>query len=281
MPIKMPKKCSRSLSQLVAGMNAALIPITEINIHIREICKIVENALPAYRSLFLQYANQFGYVSSPQAMYLAPIDTVILDLSFSDARGYYLLFHEVAHGIDDKEGGALNLLSWELNRSGQYLTDVLKEDVRDGIRRMVTPGFSDVEQVVTAIMTEDPSILSGQSRVEYNKILQSMNNCIMLGRPQNCRSPNQPAPDQASKIEAQVISDIYGALTGGLIEGAYHHDEFYWDVVGIVHDMPSMEFFASYFAQQIMGDPNAISYTCQWLGNGCIYAGQLVNEMAR
>jgi len=247
---------------------------------IETISQLIDKAPEPWKSLYLKNLDKLNIVhddgvdndwilpfDDDKTNYYQPInDSVHVDLSSdaTDSRGpFYTLFHELGHGIDDKED-FWGMATPGYTIDGKDLDDVLRDDVRTSITKQITKYSGDSAQqsrIVEAIMNQKTDKLSAADKGILTK-LQAYYDQVLAG-------PN-----------ANVASDIYGAMTGNVLGGSsattWGHPDNYWDSAG---NNASKEFWAGYCADQIEQN-NGLSVTQNMFPTAFKFADQMAKELA-
>ncbi|MDR1078664.1 MAG: hypothetical protein LBL55_08425, partial [Propionibacteriaceae bacterium] len=119
---------------------------------------------------------------------------------------FFVLFHELGHGNDDVEE-PFGVETNDYTYNGKTIKDALADDVRNNLMATISdPALaytSDPEQqrrVVDAIMAHSTASLSQADREVLTKLQERYAKVF-------------------SKPSANVVSDIYGAVTDNIIKG--------------------------------------------------------------
>lgn len=199
--------------------------------------------------------------------YQGPLDTIHVNLTneASDPRGpFYTLFHELGHGVDDKEE-LWGMATTGYTIDGHDLDDALRADVIDSIFSEVARYSTDPEQqkrVVSAIMNNMTGFMSPEDLAVANNLQAYYDTQVLAG----------PA--------ANVASDIFGAMTGNFLGGPgnnlWGHEASYWDSGG---KNASHEFWAGYAADQVEQSAG-LTTTQSLFPTAHEFADQMAKELA-
>ncbi len=195
------------------------------------------------------------------------INDVVVDFTtaYRDPRGaYFVLFHELGHAIDDVTN-PFGETSDKYSLDGVTLAEAVAEDVRNHLSGTIASITTDADQqtrVIDAIMNHTTAELSGDDRSVLRRLQTE------YGRPSALQGP-----------EANVVSDLYGAVTANVIggdgTGGYGHSVDYWEKRP--RGIPS-EFWAGYAANRILGGSGE-AMTSTYLDDAYGLAGEMAEEM--
>ncbi|MDR2896657.1 MAG: WXG100 family type VII secretion target [Propionibacteriaceae bacterium] len=235
---------------------------------IERLCEQLDATPEPWRSLYMENLDKLHLVNGDSGVYYPIIDTAYVDLQneANNERGSnYTIWHELAHGVDDKEKW-FSAVTKDYQINGLDLDDALRADVRGAIVGRLDRFTDDAEQqsrIVDALMNKTTSTLSDGDRAVMNDLVNYFDRQLLSG------------PD------ANVASDIFGAMTGNVIGGQginqYGHEDNYWDSGG---DNASSEFWAGYSAKQVIGG-EGLSITKELFPNGHKFADQMAEELIK